>query len=529
MADRARPRDTKARTWKLRRVRRSPCVYAADDFAGDAEIAHVLALAGDARLLSERGVTTKHDETGFSCELPVAGDATLEALSRRACEVLGLENDHGSTLRFRCYGVGESHRLHRDTYRAGRSFLIATAMLYLTDTAAGGETHFPKAHPRPLHLKPRRGRLVVWFNHEPDGSVDETSLHGSLPVEKGEKATLTNFIYQPLAAARHRLNERRVNASKKAGSVRETEGARRTTHGGRDDGRAKARGRSPAARFFCVNESVPEETVRLLREACERRGVEYVEVYAPTFDYDPARQLRRGDMLYRPSVSVAARRVEQFLYAEGVATFYADACGPFFECVNPPLLHGREGLPVPPTVFCSTNQRRILRGYVERLGGFPVVLKTGGGERGVGVMRADSFPVLFSLVDYVRAMGQNPLLSSYVPEAVHWRVVVVGRRAVASYRNHNYDEDFRTYAREEPGDYHAKVGAEMARVAVRAVHAIRCEFGGVDILEDPVGRLYLLEANFPCYYPQAQLVAGVDIAGAMVEHLLRKARRLAGG
>jgi hypothetical protein len=292
---------------------------------------------------------------------------------------------------------------------------------------------------------------------------------------------------------------------------------------------ARKRSRKPRARFYCVNESVPEETVRLLREACERRDVEYVEIHAPTFDYDPRRQLRPGDLLYRPSVSVAARRVEQFLYAEGVATFYKAAGGPFFECVNPPLLHEREGLPVPPTAYCSTNRRGVLRGYVERLGGLPVVLKAGGGEGGVGVMRADSFPALFSLVDYIRAMGQNPLLSSYVPEAVHWRVVVVGNRAVAAYRNCNYEDDFRTYAREEPGDYEVKVGGEMARVAVRAVRAIRCEFGGVDILEAPGGRLYLLEANFPCYYPQAQLVAGVDIAGAMVEHLLRKARRLGGG
>jgi glutathione synthase/RimK-type ligase-like ATP-grasp enzyme len=62
--------------------------------------------------------------------------------------------------------------------------------------------------------------------------------------------------------------------------------------------------------------------------------------------------------------------------------------------------------------------------------------------------------------------------------------------------------------------------------AVRAVHALRVEHGGVDLLEHPSGRLYLLEANFPCYYPQAQRIGGIDVAGAMVDYLLEKAVRL---
>ena len=54
------------------------------------------------------------------------------------------------------------------------------------------------------------------------------------------------------------------------------------------------------------------------------------------------------------------------------------------------------------------------------------------------------------------------------------------------------------------------------------------ELAGVDILQHPSGRLYLLEANFPCYFAHAQTLAGVDVAGAMVEHLMAKARGLAG-
>lgn len=33
-------------------------------------------------------------------------------------------------------------------------------------------------------------------------------------------------------------------------------------------------------------------------------------------------------------------------------------------------------------------------------------------------------------------------------------------------------------------------------------------------------RLYLLEANSPCYFPQAQVYGTADVAGALLEYLL---------
>jgi glutathione synthase/RimK-type ligase-like ATP-grasp enzyme len=156
-------------------------------------------------------------------------------------------------------------------------------------------------------------------------------------------------------------------------------------------------------------------------------------------------------------------------------------------------------------------------------------MKMLGGERGIGVMRVDSFPALFSLMDYSRACGSDPLLCAYIEGAVHWRLVVVGDRVVAAYKNITEAEDFRTYAGEDLSDYQAPVDPEMARIAVRATHALGYELGGVDLLQAPDGRIYLLESNFPCYFPQAQLVAGIDISGMMIDHLLGKAGRLTTG
>jgi glutathione synthase/RimK-type ligase-like ATP-grasp enzyme len=195
------------------------------------------------------------------------------------------------------------------------------------------------------------------------------------------------------------------------------------------------------------------------------------------------------------------------------------------DCISPPLVLQRAGVPVPRTIFCATADRAVLRGYVERLGGFPVVVKFLGRSRGIGVLRADSHAALFSLLDFALDQGASPLLCSYIAGAVHWRVVVIGGRAVAAYRNQNEEDDFRTYASDDVHDYTAQVAPRLGRIAVRATQALGLEMGGVDVLEDPAGRRYVLEVNFPCFFAQAQLVAGVDVAGMMVDYLLAKAER----
>src|SRR5208283_1448948 len=129
-------------------------------------------------------------------------------------------------------------------------------------------------------------------------------------------------------------------------------------------------------RFCLVSEaSVPEETVRLLADACRERGIPFAAITAQTFDFDPSKRLEAGDMLYNAATSVAAFRVEQFLFAPGVATFYAAKDGIFFNVKSQTQLAEFAGLPMPKTVYLGSSNPALLRRQVERVGGFPVVVK----------------------------------------------------------------------------------------------------------------------------------------------------------
>ena len=257
-----------------------------------------------------------------------------------------------------------------------------------------------------------------------------------------------------------------------------------------------------------------------MKNACERRAVEYREILAPDFDFDPASRLPAGDLLYRPATSLAAIHVEQFLFAPGVATFYAGAHDRiFFVNVSQVLAFERAGVRVPKTIYCASSKRELLKLWAERLGGYPLLAKMGG-QAGTGVVMLETYRALCSFVDYALAINRPTMLSAFIADAVHWRILVVGERAVSGAVLALPPDDFRaispagTFTREPP--------AQLAEAAVAAVRATRLEFGGVDVLECSDGP-YVLESNFPCYFPEAELQAGIDVSGMMVDHLIRKA------
>jgi hypothetical protein len=173
--------------------------------------------------------------------------------------------------------------------------------------------------------------------------------------------------------------------------------------------RGQLRGRCPPrlastlrpVRFCCISDNLPDETPRLLREACRHRHIEFLEIDAAAFDFDPGGRLGPGDLLFRPSASLRSQRVEQFLYAAGVATLYRRPDDLFRDVVTPRWVLERAGIRMPKGLFCSSGDRLLLQRHVEALGGFPVVVKLGG-EAGRGTMLFDSWPALFSFFDYNR-------------------------------------------------------------------------------------------------------------------------------
>jgi hypothetical protein len=175
-----------------------PAIAAIDAFLSPAERDALEDRGGDWAAIGRARPT--HDETGFSWEMPIPGDPLLAAVCARVDAAVGVPDAFHDSLRFRRYGPGEHLPPRLDHDHADGHSLVLTALLVIDAPRLGGETHFPHAEGGPLFLPAVPGRLLWWWNVLPDGRPDPASVHAATPVVRGQKVTLTRFVYHPDSA-----------------------------------------------------------------------------------------------------------------------------------------------------------------------------------------------------------------------------------------------------------------------------------------------------------------------------------------
>lgn len=262
------------------------------------------------------------------------------------------------------------------------------------------------------------------------------------------------------------------------------------------------------------------KTVRFFQAACTALQVDCEVLQMEGYPLSHLPVLQDGDALYRISTTHKARVAEQMMLHAGVRTFYAHWTDGFRSRGASYFLHQKLGLPVIPSFPFAPVHADEVATVVERLGGFPLIVKVRGGSKGVGVMRVDSLPSFRSVIDYVHANETPMLIRKYIPHAYYARVIVVGERVVASHITHAREDEFRTNAGPEERTREARLLApDVQHMAVQAVQSLGFTTGGVDLLFDDQERPFIAEVNFPNDFTTTQEVTGIDIAQAMVRHL----------
>lgn len=279
-------------------------------------------------------------------------------------------------------------------------------------------------------------------------------------------------------------------------------------------------------RFFFIGstEADNQDSGKLSRTACEARGVEFIECEPSTFDLVNGPKPADGDILYRAAQHYhrGAREIEHALIHEKVATFYSDYFRSQVVLDDDFWLMSKAGVPIPPTVGYITRNRAQIDAAVEALGGFPIIVKVMGGNRGVGTMKIDSTSSLYGVVDFLAQKGEKFIFRKFLNVVSQPRLLVLGNEVIASISYELAPKDFRS---DIPRPL-ANVSDAAKEMAIKAVHADQMEFGGVDILIDDSGKEYVAEANMPCYFPRGQQVTGIDVAGMMVDYLIKKSEKL---
>ena len=177
-----------------------------------------------------------------------------------------------------------------------------------------------------------------------------------------------------------------------------------------------------------------------------------------------------------------------------------------------------EGIGLPVTVFGDNPDDT--GDLLAMLGPAPHVIKLNEGTQGAGVMLTEKPSASRAAIETLRGLYANFLVQEFIAEAkgADLRCFVVGERVVAAMRRQAPAGDFRSNLHR--GGSARKVRPTRAEVdtAVRAARILGLGVAGVDLIRSERGPL-VLEVNSSPGLEGIEMVTGVDVAGAIIEHV----------
>lgn len=154
------------------------------------------------------------------------------------------------------------------------------------------------------------------------------------------------------------------------------------------------------------------------------------------------------------------------------------------------------GIPLPKTVVIHSLE--YIDAAIEKIGKFPIIMKTPHGSQGMGVSIFESYRSLKSMLDLLAVQFKSSLIimQEYVKEAKgkDIRVFLVGGKIVAAMERKAKRGEFRSNFHRGGSLALADLTEEEKHMSVKAVNAIGLDIAGVDIIRTSEGPK-ILEVN----------------------------------
>jgi RimK family alpha-L-glutamate ligase len=182
------------------------------------------------------------------------------------------------------------------------------------------------------------------------------------------------------------------------------------------------------------------------------------------------------------------------------------------------LLH-EAGLDTPETVVCEgiDDAMAVIRAMGD------VIIKPLFGSMGHGMVRISDPDTAFRVIralDVTRPVFYIQRVIDH--DGADVRAFVVGGRVVAAIERRARDGGWRTNVSRGADARAVELSAEWCTLALEAARAVGADYAGVDLLAARDATVYALEVNGIPGWSGAQSATSVDIAAAIVDHLLTR-------
>ena len=156
-------------------------------------------------------------------DIPADTEHIVKRLNRRMEDATELSHEYAELQQVNNYGMAGHYEPHydMDTGRADEEPFaehlgnrVATLLLYMGDTDAGGATVFIDGGAR---ISPVKNAAVFWYNLLPNGNPDLLTRHAGCPVLAGTKWVMNKWFHanDQMFIRRCHLDENRREASAK--------------------------------------------------------------------------------------------------------------------------------------------------------------------------------------------------------------------------------------------------------------------------------------------------------------------------
>lgn len=177
------------------------------------------------------------------------------------------------------------------------------------------------------------------------------------------------------------------------------------------------------------------------------------------------------------------------------------------------------GLPVPETRVCERAADALAA--VRELG--DVIIKPIFGSMGQGCVRVSDADVAVRVVQSLEPLRTVFYLQRVVDHGGRdVRVFVVGGRVIGAIERQAPDGQWRTNVARAGTARRFELPESWARLARRAAAAVDADYAGVDLLPSRAGTVFVAEVNGVPGWRGFQDATGIDVAGAVVDHLVRR-------
>jgi ribosomal protein S6--L-glutamate ligase len=174
------------------------------------------------------------------------------------------------------------------------------------------------------------------------------------------------------------------------------------------------------------------------------------------------------------------------------------------------------GLPCPDTVF--VNEMPGFFHAVDRLGGYPVVVKQVSERQGDGVLRImdpeDARQRALPALDRHRGLMVQRYLRPDDRRDI--RALVIGGELICAAAIDPARGDFRANFHLGGRIRPMTLAGELGQTAVRAATVVGCDVAGVDMMVDGEGQPFIVEVNYSPGFKGMEAASGLDIAGRIV-------------